>query len=979
VYLVKDIYTDVGSPGGVPVGGGPGGPPGARGVVAGDTMFFPAATETTGTELWRTDGTPEDTALVRDLAAGTGTSRPSPVVAGGQLFLWASDGTDDALSLWKSDGTYDGTTLLADVEPGRSSVATGDEIVAIGGSYFFPVYRSDLGYELWVSDGTPAGTHLVKDIVPGPGASFPRNLTASGSTLFFFAEDGVHGRELWKSDGSEVGTVLVADIRPGSESSAAGSEYMRAFAGGVLFLVDDGVHGYELWKSDGTEAGTALVKDVYPGPVSGGPPSPPVDAGGTLLFQGTDPEHGAELWRTDGTEAGTQLVVDLEPGTRSSSPGVQVAVANTALFFAQTSASGTALWKSDGTAAGTALVRDLWPDNCVQFFSQNLTPAATLLYFTAPTCLGQSQVWRSDGLPDGTFPVADLDVNSTLMGAIGDRLLYSDAYGRLWTTDGTVASTALVSDFGPQTGSALPGGGLDMAGTLFFAATAPGPPGRGLWKSDGTASSTVQISSAGSPQQLTRFDATRFFFTAANVLGRELWLSDGTTAGTRMVKDIYPPSPGSTGGSGLSTTQPLTVVRGRLYFVGQTATYGRELWISDGTAAGTQMVKDIRPGSASSDIRGIAKLGGTLIFMADDGTHGLELWRSDGTEAGTQMVKDIWPGSTDGSSGTPVQLGVFLYFTANDGAGYGLWKTDGTTAGTQRVAAVGYIPEIVRVGNALYFVVSSGLGGVWKSDGTTRGTYEIPGTHGLLPTGLRAVGRRVAFSGKDDVHGRELWTSDGTAAGTTRIDLWPGPGSSVGFPNDPLAPPRTFETIGDLLVFSGYDGVSGGELWVSDGTPGGTRRVSDLAVPGGSDPREIVASGDLVYFSALQMGPGRELFAVPRAALEPDQQGPVDSDHDGLDDDAELRYGTNPLVADTDGDRLDDGVEVHVYGTDPLKGDTDGDGSSDGREIDELHTDPLDPSEGGVPPQVPALDPLGAVMLATLLAAGAKRAVRLRC
>src|SRR5262249_13602088 len=77
-----------------------------------------------------------------------------------------------------------------------------------------------------------------------------------------------------------------------------------------------------------------------------------------------------------------------------------------------------------------------------------------------------------------------------------------------------------------------------------------------------------------------------------------------------------------------------------------------QLWRSDGTAAGTQLVKDIRPGIAGSAITGITNVGGTLFFSANDGTHGTELWKSDGTALGTSIVKDILPGPQGSDPGS---------------------------------------------------------------------------------------------------------------------------------------------------------------------------------------------------------------------------------------------------------------------------------------------------------------------------------------
>ena len=69
----------------------------------------------------------------------------------------------------------------------------------------------------------------------------------------------------------------------------------------------------------------------------------------------------------------------------------------------------------------------------------------------------------------------------------------------------------------------------------------------------------------------------------------------------------------------------------------------RELWKSDGTAAGTVMVKDINldPYSWGGSPRNLTDVNGTLFFAADDDVHGFELWKSDGTADGTVMVREI--------------------------------------------------------------------------------------------------------------------------------------------------------------------------------------------------------------------------------------------------------------------------------------------------------------------------------------------------
>ncbi len=114
-----------------------------------------------------------------------------------------------------------------------------------------------------------------------------------------------------------------------------------------------------------------------------------------------------------------------------------------------------------------------------------------------------------------------------------------------------------------------------------------------------------------------------------------------------------------------------------------------ELWKSDGTSAGTLLVRDIKPGLGDSRSRYLTNVNGTLYFRATDGSSGSELWKSDGTSAGTVQVRDLLPGLTGSLPSSLTNVNGRLYFAASDGtSGMELWSTDGTSAGTVRASDI---------------------------------------------------------------------------------------------------------------------------------------------------------------------------------------------------------------------------------------------------------------------------------------------------
>ncbi len=980
-------------------------------VVFQGELYFEADDGVHGRELWRSDGTEAGTELAVDVVPGEESSGPWWLTPFGDKLVFVAKSAD-GWEPWVTDGTPGGTVELADVNPGAGD-SWPSSLTVWKGAVWFAAYDPAHGYELWTSDGTPGGTHLFEDIQPGPSGSVDFDQsplthfytpTPVGDVLVFSADDGVHGDELWATDGTVAGTTLLADLEPGSQGS-----YPRdftSFGGALFFEAEPSATGRELFRTDGTSAGTGLFEDLVPG-TNGSFPYGLTAAGDHLFFSATDGSDGQELWVSDGTPGGTIQVEDIDPGSEGALAWTLSfsihAFGDRLLFDADDGTHGLEPWVSDGKPGGTHMLGDVNPGSgsAFQVLHTYFLPGTLgndALFFAFDPVHGW-ELRRSAGAASGATLVRDIHRQASSIAQDFDFLYteMKDVAGTLffvakdpdhglepWATNGTEATTRRVRDLTPGPDSGAPRWLSRLGSLLIFDGRADGNDER-LWTSDGTEANTTAITGASPEPEgggyITPFEGQVYFYGHEAGVGYHLWRSDGTGAGTHPFPE----------GSPIQNVWDLAIGGGHLFI----ATYD-QLWVTGGDAASTEKLADVTA-------RDLAAAGPLLFFSGDDGASGPELWVSDGTPAGTRRVLELQAGAAGGvvpawdlSSRLPLPndtgiVGVAsppsAFFVGDDGVhGRELWWSDGTAANTRmlgdlRAGPLGSDPRYLTVVRGVaYFEADDGVHGaeLWRSDGTEAGTYLLadlePGPASSIPDSLTNVYGTLFFSAWRSTDGRELWRSDGTEAGTVLVqDINPGPDSSS---------PAYFTTSGGRLYFIANDGTRGFEPWSMQAIP--PRLLATKVVSG-----DLRAGGHATYLITLSNPGDFDLVDEPGDEL-------VDPLPDGLTALSATADG-GAVTVDPDGRTVRWNGGVQAGGTVAITIETaialdaegkllvnqaqiayDADGSGD----NETHAVSDDPAgDGGADPTqfvagrpfvatIPALGPGGLALLALLLAAG---------
>lgn len=693
----------------------------------------------------------------------------------------------------------------------------------------------EFGYELYkVANATSSNPviTLIKDISAGPASSSPANFVRVGALAYFTADDGVHGEELWRTDGTADGTRLVSDL-----NALDGSRPLQVTAladGSLIFTADDGVHGRKPWVispggalsslGDISKGSTGLQsRYLLDRSMLSGAPT-------KLLAVSIvdDQEHSSLITFDSATDQWHPVTF---PDSKLHAHDDATLLGDTLYFTAEQSNLGRQLFK---VAAGSTVAQRVgnssdWAD----WHPSDLAVFNGKLYFAAASTVAVNrELWSTDG----TSTALAIDVRAGDVGS-DPKQLTVHANRLYFVSTNAKGNRVLGSTMSGTSATVLTARGVNIVGktasVLYYTQQYDGGSYLVQHFSD---SSIIDLSYYGrDPRFLSFSQSGAIYIGQRDHASQQLHVY--SLGRTSVIGDI--PFAGSTPDS-------FVTIGERMFFVANDA-LGRELRIRE--ADGTIRTLDLVEGPESSGIRDLSALGSRVIFFANTPGRGLEPWVSDGTIEGTMALPETVAGIAGANRLSEIAVvGTLAYWTCVEGGATAVFVSDGTAAGTKKIKKISSSSSATTTMTAIpgrFFMLqeTAGFRELWTSDGTEAGTVRLAQFGITTWFSWASLNGQIVIALSVSLTPAEcgIWFSDGTPAGTRQVIN---------------AEARYIAATDKFVAFSSSPlSGSGYEPWRSDGTVAGTYRLADVYPGGaGSEPLFFTAFGPDMLFR-VRIGP----------------------------------------------------------------------------------------------------------------------------
>lgn len=821
--------------------------------------------------LYLTDGTRAGTREVVDSSgAQIVWQSPDPKTFGARLILGGLDATTGRPGLWSVDREGRAERLWLDRSEGLlhasiAGLATTDSLL-----FFRELSEDDVTTNVWASDGTRAGTRRVTSL-----ALFPDYPVMATADRFLFSgrvldEAGTRSY-LYSTDGTDAGTVALGEW--GENAGEGSPRLLGANRDRAYFETSMSPGSPGLWMTDGTAAGTRQIPrpaDASPIGESGIPvvwfDDEFIFWAGSWTDGGGFPEFSADYWSHDGSESPPKR---LRTGALAEHPWLPPLVPlGNRLLFISLDASGQRqeIWSRSRGSAEVEQLSELCPTFCADFESiSGVELGESVLYelVIRSSIFGSSWiVARSDGTVEGTRMLfrngtAQTNIAPGYSGGAaeveGGYVVYGwngSTGGEPWFLDEITGDLRLMQNLEPENGPSSPSRLLSSGAELYF--FTPELEGvQGPWR----------LRQGGSPETLSPPPcyASFAFEPRGQVGGRVLFESESgclvsfdpaTSTWEVLLENL---------GFG-EASETLVAGQGVAYFLRA----GAELWRTDGTAVGTQIVATPSIGNFLAIVGATPSHVFLQSWWYDQRLFSVRI--ADGVAEPLAELSpfDLWRSAEEARA-----LDSRFFFTSRTTPEVEtLWTSTGPAAETfalWRSATNERVLDLYEFGGDLFFVVAGESAALWRSDGTATGTRLVADLGRLSANADDTRARpgvvldgRLYFVSENAASGAELWSSDGTAAGTLLHDLVPGVVGSE---------PRELTAVDGKLFFSAADPAFGREIWSFDPATRRALPAGDIADGAlSSVPEELTAVGRTLFFAADDGIHGRELWKLDTAA-----------------------------------------------------------------------------------------------------------------